>query len=66
MGGLAGILAGVATISAGVALVRFLDRKAREARAALEETGLGNREDLRGAMLDYERDPDDGVYRAKA
>ncbi|MEM6536543.1 MAG: hypothetical protein AAF742_05905 [Pseudomonadota bacterium] len=70
MGGMAGVLAGVATIGAGVALFRFVEKKARETRAAVDElqrvhkTATGHASGS-GRVLDYQRDPADGVYRAK-
>ncbi|MBI1391628.1 MAG: hypothetical protein GC152_02695 [Alphaproteobacteria bacterium] len=62
---MAGILAGIATIGAGVALYRFLDRKTREATVALEEIRRRGHGGAQGAVLDYCRDPADGVYRPK-
>lgn len=63
MGGMAGLIAGVATIGAGLALYRFIDRKARDTRSTLEQF---RRRTGDGPVLDYARDPDDGVYRRKA
>ncbi|MEO1014746.1 MAG: hypothetical protein AAFX08_06100 [Pseudomonadota bacterium] len=65
MGGMAGIIAGVATIGAGVAIYRFIDRKTRAFRDAVEEFRREAGADPAGAVLDYERDPADGVYRPK-
>ncbi|RZO65924.1 MAG: hypothetical protein EVA70_07035 [Parvularculaceae bacterium] len=66
MGALTGIVAGVATLGAAVAIYRFAERKASAVRDAVEEirrnVGAGGPE---GAVLDYQKDPEDGVYRAK-
>ncbi len=65
MGGMAGIIAGVATIGAGVALYRFIDRRAQAVRDAVETFKRDAAGDRGGAVLDYQRDPADGVYRPK-
>ena len=68
MGPLTGVVAGIVTIGGAVAAYRFISRKSEDVRKALEEfkrqAGMtGN--DLDGAVLDYERDPGDGVFRQK-
>ena len=66
MGALTGIVAGVATIGAAIAIIRFAERRAQDLRETLEEFRNGPGEGGTGAVLDYSKDPSDGVYRAKS
>ncbi|MEL6372045.1 MAG: hypothetical protein AAFY84_00480 [Pseudomonadota bacterium] len=65
MGSVAGLLAGIATIGGVVALARFANRKSAELKSAVEEFRRQAQGDFDGTVLDYEQDPDDGVFRAK-
>lgn len=64
MSAMTGILAGLVTAAGALALYRYAERRARALRAAVGEM----RRDPRRAdrpVLDFERDPDTGVYRSK-
>jgi hypothetical protein len=65
MNSVAGIVAGFLVVGGAVALYRFGARKAGELRRAIDEL----RGDARGAdgeVLDFERDPATGIFKAKS
>ncbi len=64
MNSIAGIVAGFVVIGGAVALMRFGARKAGELRRAIDEL-RGEARGPGGDVLDFERDPTTGVYRAK-
>ncbi len=64
MNSVAGIVAGFVVIGGAVALMRFGARKAGELRRAIDEL-RGDAHGPGGDVLDFERDPTTGVYRAK-
>ncbi|MBB5518016.1 hypothetical protein [Amphiplicatus metriothermophilus] len=64
MSAMTGIVAGLATAAGAFALYRYAERRARALRRAVEE----RRRDPQRAgkpVLDFERDPETGVYRSK-
>ena len=65
MGALTSVIAGVATIGGVIALTRLARRKAEEIAARSGARDGRNSDPDHGRTLDYERDPADGVYRAK-
>lgn len=64
MNSVAGIVAGFLVIGGAVALYRFGARKAGELRRAIDEL-RGDARGPDGAVLDFERDPATGVYKAR-
>lgn len=64
MNSVAGILAGFLVIGGAVALYRFGARKAGDLRRAIDEM-TGEARGPGGEVLDFERDPSTGVFRAK-
>ncbi len=60
----AGIVAGFLVVGGAVALFRFGKRKAGDLRRAIDEFSGGPR-NADGAILDYERDPETGVFRPR-
>lgn len=64
MNSVAGIVAGFLVIGGAVALYRFGARKAGELRRAIDEM-RGEAHGPGGDILDFERDPATGVYKAK-
>ena len=70
MGSVTGVMLGIVAIGGVLALARAAERRAAALREAVEaarrRAGAGsNGADFDGAVLDYRRDPADGVYRAK-
>ncbi|MBL4619133.1 MAG: hypothetical protein JKX88_03425 [Marinicaulis sp.] len=61
MGGVATIAVTVAAAAGAVALFRYIDRHARELKEALRDktTRAGAK------IIDYERDPERGIFRQK-
>jgi len=59
----AGIVAGLLVAGAAVTAFRFARRKADQLRAAIDEL-RGDRAGA-GAVLDFEKDPDTGVFRPR-
>lgn len=59
------IIATVAATAGAVALYRFADRKSREFRNLLAEMKNKAAEKRPAKVLDFERDPDSGVFRPK-
>jgi hypothetical protein len=64
MNSVAGIVAGFLVIGGAVALYKFGARKAGELRRAIDEL-RGDSRKPDGEVLDFERDPATGVFRAK-
>jgi hypothetical protein len=58
----AGIVAGLLVVGAAVAAYRYAKRKAGEFRAAIDAF-RGPAGD--GSVMDFERDPATGIYRAR-
>lgn len=59
----AGIVAGLLVAGAAVTVYRFARRQADQIRAAIDEfrgAGFG-----RGAVIEFEKDPETGVYRRR-
>ncbi len=48
-----------------VALFKYVDRRSRPLRAAISELRKSARGDAKGAVIDYEQDPESGVYKPK-
>jgi len=65
MGAMTGIVAGVATLGGAIALYRLTRRRAAAWRASVEQAARDGA-DVAGAVIDYERDPETGVYRQKS
>ena len=61
MGAVTTLVATVAAAAGAVALYRFVDRQARELKDVLRDKAGRDK----NVVLDYERDPDSGVYRQK-
>ena len=57
------LVATVAAAAGAVALFRFAERRTRPLREAVDE--LRNAARPSGAVLDYEQDPESGVYKPK-
>lgn len=66
MGAAATLATVVAATVGGVALYRFLERRRRELKEILNDARVraGARRD--GKIIDYERDPESGVFRPKS
>lgn len=64
MNSVAGIVAGFLVVGGAVALYRFGARKAGELRRAIDEL-RGEADGADGDILDFERDPTTGVFKAK-
>ncbi len=58
------IVATVAAAAGAVAFVRFAERRTRNLRRAIVEVKKSAAKS-RGAVLDYEQDPESGVFRPK-
>jgi hypothetical protein len=65
MNTIAGVMAGFLVIGGAVALYRFGARKAAELRQSVDEIKAGAGSKGAGAVLDFERDPKTGAYRAR-
>lgn len=63
MGAVTGIVAGVVTAAGAVALYRYAQRRGRALRDKLDH--LRARATSGGAVIDLERDPSTGVFKAK-
>lgn len=55
----------VAAAAGAVALYKFVDRRSQPLRAAFAEMKKTARGSGQGTVLDYEQDPDSGVYKPK-
>lgn len=64
MNSVTGIIAGFLVIGGAVALYRFGARKAGDLRRAIDEL-RGEAKGPAGEVLDFERDPATGVFKAK-
>ncbi len=64
MNSVAGVIAGFLVIGGAVALMRFGARKAGDLRRAIDEL-RGEAQGPGGDILDFERDPATGVFKAK-
>lgn len=61
----AGILAGLLVAGAAVTIYRFARRKADDLRAAID--GIRGVDAARnGGVIDFEKDPETGIYRRRA
>ena len=66
MSAITGIVAGLAAVAGVAALYRFASRRAGDVGKALDEALRPSRGDAAApAILDFERDPESGVYRSK-
>lgn len=63
MGAVTTLAVTVAAVAGGVALYRFVDRQAKDLRDAIRDVKRGPAD---GGVIDYERDPDSGVYKPKS
>ena len=61
MGGVATIAVTVAAAAGAVALFRYIDRQARELKEVLKDKTT----DHGVTVIDYERDPESGIFRQK-
>jgi len=61
----AGILAGLLVAGAAVTVYRFARRKAGDLRAAIDEI-RGADAGKAGGVIDFEKDPETGIYRRRA
>ncbi len=59
------LVATVAAAAGAVALYRFAERRSRPLRDAIAELRKSSRAGAQGAVIDYEQDPDSGVFRPK-
>lgn len=66
MSSVTAIIATVAATAGAVALYRYADRKSREFRKVLTEIKNKAAEKRPAKVLDFEQDPDSGVFRPKA
>ena len=62
MNTVAGVIAGFAVIGGAVALYRFGRQRGEALRRTLKAWRDGEQD---GSVIDFERDPQSGVYRAK-
>lgn len=66
MGPTAGIMAGLVVIGAAVTFYRLASRKADDLRRAIDEIrGAPNAGKNHGSVIDFEKDPETGVYRRR-
>ncbi|MGE0408348.1 MAG: hypothetical protein AB7P23_03695 [Amphiplicatus sp.] len=63
MSAMTGVIAGIATLAGVLALYRFAARRTRGLRVALDEAR--GKKSADASVLDFEQDPDTGVYHAK-
>ncbi len=63
MGALTGIAAGVAAAVGTLALIRYVERKAKGIRDAFAEPGDQN---AAPGVIEFERDPETGAFRQKS
>ena len=55
----------VAAAAGAVALFKFAERRTRPLRAAIDELRNAARRDNAGAVIEYEQDPESGVFKPK-
>lgn len=65
MSAVATLVATVAAAAGAVALYRVAERRSRPLRSAIAELRKSSRTSGAGAVLDYEQDPESGVFRPK-
>lgn len=65
MGAVSTIVASVAFAVGAVALYRLVDHRIRRVREIFGDESKRAGRDTPGAVIDYERDPADGVFRPK-
>jgi hypothetical protein len=65
MNTVAGVMAGFLVIGGAIALYRFGARKAADLRRAIGELKAGAASGEAGAVLDFEQDPETGVFRPR-
>lgn len=65
MGAAATLATVVAAAAGGVALYRFLERRRRELRKIFDDAKARAGADRAGNIIDYEHDPESGVFRPK-
>ena len=65
MSAVATLAATVVTAVGAVALYRFAERRSRPIRAALSEMRKTARSTDKGAVIEYEQDPESGVFKPK-
>lgn len=56
----------VVAAAGAVALFRFAERRTRPLREALDELRKSGNSRSTGAVLDYEQDPESGVFKPKS
>ncbi|PQA87814.1 hypothetical protein [Hyphococcus luteus] len=56
----------VAAAAGAVALCRYAEKRTRPLRAAIDEMRKSARAKGDGAVLDYEQDPESGVFKPKS
>ncbi len=66
MGAVTTLVATVAAAAGAVALYRFIDKQSRDIRAVLSEAKKRADVQRSKVVIDYERDPDSGVYKPKS
>ena len=59
------LVATVAAAAGAVALYRYAERRTRPLRNAIDELRKSARNNGDGAVLDYEQDPESGVFKPK-
>lgn len=59
------LAATVIAAAGAVALYRYAERRTRSLRKAIDELRGSAERPATGAVIDYERDPDSGVYKPK-
>lgn len=59
------LVATVAVAAGAVALYRFAEKRTRPLRSAIDEMRRTARDGAAGAVIDYEQDPDSGVFKPK-
>ncbi|GJL91011.1 hypothetical protein [Hyphococcus sp.] len=56
----------VAAAAGAVALLRFAERRTRPLRDAIDEMRKAGQRSNSGTVLDYEQDPESGVFKPKS
>ncbi len=65
MGAVTTLAVTIAAAAGGLALYRFVDRQRRELKEIFNEAKTRAAATRDGKVIDYERDPDSGVYKPK-
>lgn len=65
MGAVSTLAVTVAAAMGAVALYRFVDRKAGELKRAIDDAKDAAKGEPRAVTIDYERDPQSGVFKPK-